>query len=278
MRDESELRYFSADPGWRLLDVRELWRYRELLFVFAARELKVRYRQAAIGVAWVVLQPLAMLVIFSVFFGLLRRDPTSGRIPYGASAFCGLVLWQFVAGAIRDGASSLVQHRELVTKTYFPRLLLPASTVVWGLVDLSIASAILLLLLPFYGVAPRWTILAAPLFVLLAMMVALGAAVWLSGLNALYRDIGYTVPFVLQVGFFVSPVVYETKELIPAAWRWVYALNPLVASIEGLRWAVLGTELPSLPTMGVSLAAASVLLISGLWHFRTAEQWVADRI
>jgi lipopolysaccharide transport system permease protein len=275
---DRELQYSGAAPSWRFADLRELWRFRELLLVFALRELKVRYRQAIIGAAWAVLQPLAMLAVFSLFFGLLGRRPSSAQAPYMLSAFSGLIVWQFVSGAVRDGAASLVSHRDLLTKTYFPRLLLPTSHVVSGLVDLSIAAVVLAGLMSWWGEAPKWTLLFAPLFLLLAALTALAAAVWLSALNALYRDVGHTVPFLLQIGFFASPVVYETQSLIPREWWWAYGLNPMVSAIEGVRWAALGTTPPSAATLAASLAAMTTLLISGLWHFRRVERWIADRI
>lgn len=286
MPDAAEdLRYFGPRPGWKLVDLREIWRFRELLLVFVQRDLKVRYRQAIVGVAWVIVQPLAALLIFQVFFNLLNRGgegaavaPTEADVPYAVSAFCGLLLWQLFATATRDATASLLQHRQMLTKVYFPRLLLPVSSVVGAAFDLLIASSLLLPLMMLNDVTPGWTLMIAPLFVLLAVVSALAAGVWLAALNALYRDIGHVVPFLLQIGFFVSPVVYETSALIPEEWRWVYRLNPIATSIDGLRWSVIGTPPPGWPAMVVSVAIVGALLGGGLMYFNRAEQWIADRI
>ncbi len=274
---EAPFQWFGADPGWGILDLRELWQYRELGLVFAARDLKIRYRQAMVGVAWAVLQPLVTMLIFLVLFRLLGQKPTSAGVPYAVSAFCGLLPWQFFATSLRDGSQSLVTNRDLVTKVYFPRTLLPFATVLCGLVDLAIASLVLVALMCGYQVLPGPQIVALPLFLLLAVGLAFGGALWLSALNALYRDVGYVVPFVLQIGFLVSPVIYETSSLIPRTW-WGYGLNPMVAVIEGVRWSLLGTPMPSPAIMLLSLGMATVLLISGLCYFRRIESWVADRI
>ena len=271
------LTYVGPDVGWQLVDLRELWRFRELALVFAARDLKVRYRQALVGVAWAVLQPLLTMVVFQVLFRLLESDPTSADVPAGVSMICGLVAWQLFASSLRDGTQSLVANRQLVTKVYFPRMLLPLSTVLCALVDLLIGLAVLAGVMAWYGTAPSVHLWALPGFVLLAMLLSFGAAVWLAALNALYRDIGYVVPFATQLGFFLSPVVYETDVIIPRDW-WGYGLNPMVIVIEGFRWAILGTEMPSATTLVLSTVVAAGLLLSGLAYFHRAERWIADRV
>ncbi len=275
--DGDALRWHGPDPGWGILDLGELWRFRELGLVFTARDLKIRYRQAVVGIAWAVLQPLTTMLIFLVLFRLLGRDPTSPGIPYAVSAFCGLLPWQLFATSLRDGSMSLVTNRDLVTKVYFPRTLLPLATVMCGLVDLAIGSVVLALLMAWFHVVPGPQILALPLFLLLAVVLAFAGALWFAALNALYRDIGYIVPFLVQIGFLISPVMYETGSLIPSSW-WLYGLNPMVAVIEGVRWSLLGTPMPTPVMMLLSFCVATALLVSGLFYFRRVETWIADRI
>jgi lipopolysaccharide transport system permease protein len=259
------------------LDVRELWDYRELVLVLASRELKVRYRQAVVGVAWVVLQPVVMMGIWQVIFSFLQREPSTPGVPYVLSFLAGYLPWQMVATSLRDGSTVLVNNRQLVTKVYFPRIMLPLSSVLCALCELAICGGLMGVLMLWYGILPRGTVLAVvPLGVLLTLL-SLGVALWLSALNALYRDIGYIVPFLIQVGFLVSPVAYETGQVISSRY-WVYGANPLVVVIEGLRWALLGTQVPSVLMCSVSLLTAVALVVSGLWYFRRVEDWIADRI
>ena len=274
--ETSGLTYFGPDAGWKLIDLRELWRFRELALVFAARDLKVRYRQALVGIAWAVLQPLLTMVVFQVLFTLMNSNPTSGDVP-AVSMVCGLITWQLFASSLRDGTQCLVINRQLVTKVYFPRMLLPLATVLCALVDLLIGFVVLGGVMAWYGVTPSVHVWALPGFLLLAILLSFGAAVWLSALNALYRDLGYVVPFVIQLGFFLSPVVYETDALIPRDW-WGYGLNPMVVVIEGFRWAILGSRMPTPLMLGLSTGVALALLLSGLAYFHRAEQWIADRV
>jgi len=275
---QTDLRFFGPSGGWGLVDLRELWTYRELVLALAIRDLKVRYRQAIVGVAWVVFQPVITVLIFSVLFRLLDRDPTSKGVPYILSAYAGMVAWQFFAYVLRESSDSLVANRALITKVYFPRIALPFATILCGLVDALIALAVLVLMMFWYQVTPGWQLLALPIFLLLTVVASLAAGLWFAALNALYRDVRYVVPFLIQMGFFVSPVMYETKKLVPEEWWWAYGLNPMVSVIEGVRWSLLGTEPPSLGFSAVSLTAVVVLTLTGLVYFRWAEQWIADRI
>lgn len=270
----------ATDSDYAFL-ARELWRYRELAWVFAARDLKVRYRQAVIGIAWAVLQPLVMMGLFLVFARWSGKTPSESSQTYALSSYIGLLIWQLFSYTVRESTTSLVGHRDLVTKVYFPRLLLPLSTVLCALVDFGFALLMLLPLMWWTGVLPGVAVITFPLWILLAMLAAIAVGIWLSALNALYRDIGYVVPFLLQVGLFVTPVLYETGAVVPDDWQWLWAINPLVGIIEGCRWSLLPvgrTAGPTVVMLGLSLLVTLLLLTSGLWYFRRAEQWIADRI
>lgn len=275
---QRNLVWYSARPGWSFGDLFELWRYRQLMALLALRDIKVRYRQTIIGVAWALVQPLAQLVIFAVLFGLLGRTPVEPGTPFLVSAMCGLLLWQLFSQAVATASLSLVANSALVTKVYFPRLVLPFSAVLGVLIDFVVGVGLLATLLVWFGVPPHRSMLAAPLFVLSTMMVALAVSTWLSALSALYRDFQYVVPFLLQAAFFVSPVVYQTEALIPAAWRPLYALNPLAGAIDGFRWAVTGQGQFPWTTVAVSVPLLAVVLASGLVYFRHVERTLADRI
>lgn len=276
-----ELSYFGADPGWQLFDPAEFWAYRELLLVFAIRDLKVRYRQAAIGALWAILQPVATMLIFVTLFHLLGRKPAESEAPYAVTAYIGVLVWQLFAYVVRESSTSLVGNRDLITKVYFPRALLPASTVLCGLIDFLFAVAVLVPLMFAFDVVPGTTALWLPAFLFGGVLTALAAGIWFAALNALYRDIGHLVPFLLQVGFFVTPVVYETAALIPEAWRPVWRVNPLVGVIEGCRWSLLsplGAARPSFATLAASILVSTALLLTGLLYLRRVERWIADRI
>lgn len=263
--------------GWAALDLRELWHFRELLYTLAWRDIKVRYKQTAIGAAWAVLQPLTAMVIFTLFLGRLAKLPSDG-LPYPLFTYAGLLLWQFFARALGEASTSLVANERIVTKVYFPRLILPASVVLAGLVDFLIAAGLLVALMLYYGHAPGWTIAAAPLFVAMAVVLALGVSFWLSALDVEFRDVRYTLPFLTQVWLFATPVVYPGS-LVPEGWRALYGLNPMVGVIEGFRWAVLGTASPPDATMlAVSGAVTAVLFVTGITFFRRMERTFADRI
>ena len=272
-----EMHYFEAVPGWQLIDLRELWTYRELALVLAAREVKVRYRQAIIGVAWVVLQPVIMFLVFQTIFTLLNYQPAVPGIPYALTFFCGWMPWQLLALSMRDGSQTLVTNRQLVTKVYFPRMLLPTANVLCGLLELAISFGVILGLMAWYQFFPARQSPAVLVFLVLIVLLSVGVAVLLSALNALYRDIGYVVPFLVQVGFFASPVAYDPAQHDLSGWWW-YELNPMVGIIAGFRWALLGTEAPTTRMLTFSIGMTFAILISGLWYFRRVEDWIADRI
>ncbi|QJX00485.1 ABC transporter permease [Frigoriglobus tundricola] len=271
------LQYHGAVARWRLLDLRELWRYRDLLGMLAVRDLKVKYRQAVIGVAWSVIQPLATALIFVLLFGLLGNTPAAGGVPYGVFVLPGVVLWQLFAGSVGQMTGCLVANQNLIGKVYFPRLVLPLAVLVAALVDFAVGLAVVGGVFAVYGVVPAWTLVFAPLFVLLGSVSALAVGAWMSALNAIYRDTGFAVPFALQIGFFLSPVVYATDVLIPERWRPLVALNPMTGAVDGFRWALFGGPFPTL-TVLLGAGAAAVVLVSGLWYFRRVEGYLADRI
>jgi len=272
------LQYYGSRSRWQLLDFRELWRYRELLWMLAVRDIKVRYRQTLIGVAWVVLNPLAMGTIFVVFFSLLGQQPAPEGVPYTLILLCGLVLWQLFATIFAQASASLVANHYLIGKVYFPRLLLPLGVAIPSLVDFTIALLLPGALMVYYGVVPSWGIVLLPVFVLLTVAAALALGIWFSALNALYRDAGMLVPLLVQLGFFLSPVVYVTKGLIPETWRPVLALNPMVGAIEGFRWSLLGYGQPPVGSLLIGSAVTLLALLTGLFYFRRIERFLADRI
>jgi lipopolysaccharide transport system permease protein len=257
--------------------VGDLWRFRELFYFLAWRDVLVRYRQTAIGIAWALLRPLLTLVVFTLVFGKLAGLPSAG-IPYPILVCAALVPWQFFASALNDCSNSLLASAELLSKVYFPRLVIPGSALVVSLVDLVISMVILAGLMVAYGFMPDWRVLTLPIFVLLAVMLAFGAGLWFAALSVEFRDFRYIVPFVLQFGLFVSPVGFASA-VIPEQWRLLYALNPLVGVIDGFRWALLRGE-PALPvpSLALSIGIAVLLVASGLWHFRRTERKFADVI
>jgi lipopolysaccharide transport system permease protein len=266
--------------GWVPIRLRELWEYRELLYFLIWREVKIRYKQAALGVAWAVLQPVLTMVIFSVVFGRFAGMPSDG-LPYPVFAYCALLPWQLFTFALTESSNSVVANQRLITKVYFPRLMMPIAAVGVGLLDFAISFVVLLGLIGFYGAffdfgvgAAVWTV---PLWTLLAVMTALGVGFWLSALNVKYRDIRYTVPFLAQLWFFATPVVYPTS-IVPADWRFLFALNPMVGVVDGFRWALLGTARAPEPTVLISIGAVLVLFTGGLFYFRRVERTFADVI
>ena len=262
--------------GWRFLDLRELWAYRELVYFLTWRDVKVRYKQTAIGVAWAVLQPLAMMVVFSLLFGKLAKVP-SGGVPYPLFALAALLPWQLFSRSISESANSLVANQQLLARVYFPRISVPLATTFAATVDFAIAAGLLGILMVVYGVAPTPAVLWLPAFVLLLLITALGVGFWLSALNIEYRDVMYTVPFLNQFWFFLTPVVYPGG-WIPAQWRLLYGLNPMTGVVEGFRWALLGVgEGPSY-MLAVSVLVAFSLFISGIIWFRHRERIFADAI
>ena len=261
--------------GLTALRLKELWAYRELLYFLTWRDIKVRYKQTVLGAAWAILQPVLTMIVFSVVFGRFGKIPSDGR-PYPIFAFVALLPWQLFDYALNHSSQSLVTEARLITKVYFPRLIIPIASVLAGLVDFAIAFGVLLLLFLAYGVTLTWNILWLPLFLLLAIGSALAVGLWLSALNVVYRDVRYTVPFLAQLWMFLSPVAYPSS-LIPPSWQWLYGLNPMVGVIEGFRWALLGSSPPA-ATMAISVLLTALFCIGGLYYFRSMERQFADLI
>lgn len=260
--------------GWSALKLRDVWEYRELLYFLVWRDVKVRYKQTALGVMWVVLQPLATTIVFTLIFGNLAKMP-SENLPYAVFALAGLLPWNYFSGAIGRGGSSLVGSANLISKVYFPRLIIPISSVLAGLVDFGITFLLLVALMLFYGYPPTLSWLLLPFFLLMAIATALGVSLWLSALNVQYRDVGYLIPFLIQLWFFATPVVYPSS-LIPAPWSLLYALNPMAGVVDGFRWALFGSTAAPGPLILVSIAVVIVTLVSGLFVFKRMERTFAD--
>ncbi len=260
--------------GWVSLHLRDLWEYRELLYFLVWRDVKVRYKQTLLGVAWVIIQPLATTLIFTIIFGNLAKMP-SENLPYAVFALSGLVPWNYFSAAFSRGSVSLVGSAHLISKVYFPRLIIPISGVLGGLVDLTIVMGLVFVLMFSYGIGLSPAILALPFFVLLAIVTALAVSLWLSALNVRYRDVSYLVPFVAQFWLYATPVVYPSS-LVPAQWRLLYALNPMVSVVEGFRWTLFGSGEAPGAMLAVSIAVVLALLISGAFFFKRMEQTFAD--
>jgi homopolymeric O-antigen transport system permease protein len=267
-------RRIEPAAGWTDLGLRELWEYRELVYFLIWRDVKVRYKQTALGAAWAVIQPFFTMVVFSLFFGRLAEMPSDG-IPYPLFSYAALVPWTFFANALSQSADSLVGSANLLRKVYFPRLGIPASAVLSGLVDFSIAFAVLLLMMALYGISPTANILWLPLFVVMAIATALGVGLWLSALNVQFRDVRYVVPFIIQFWMFVTPIVYPSS-LLREPWRTAYGINPLAGVVEGFRWALLGTDSAPGPMVAVSATVAAIVLVGGAYYFRRMERIFAD--
>lgn len=270
--------------GWRALDLRELWRFRELLFALTAREIQIRYKQTILGAAWALIQPLMTTGLFAALFAILMgrgKEPTVPGVPYVVSTFCAMLPWQLFAASLSQSAQSLITHQGMITKIYFPRLILPFSSVLAALVDFGIALVALLGLMLWYGVTPSWTALMLPVLMLLAVAASLAGGLLLASLSAIYRDFRYVVPFIVQFGMFVSPVIYSTQSLEGKLPDWalvVYGLNPMVGVIEGFRWALLGTAGPPGLMFGVSIVATFAVLVGSMFYFRRMERTFADVI
>lgn len=262
--------------GWPALDLAELWRYRELIFFLSWRDIKVRYTQTALGIAWAVIQPVFTMVIFSVFFGRLAGIPSDG-LPYPIFAYCALLPWQLFAYSLTEASNSVVANQHLITKVYFPRLVIPLSAVLASLVDFVIAFVVLIGMIWYYHIIPTQAVWMLPLFVLLAVSLALGMGLWLSALNVRYRDVRYALPFLAQAWLFATPIAYPSS-LVPEQWRALYGLNPMAGVVEGFRWALLGTAGTSGALLTVSVFATFAILLSGLYYFRRMERTFADTV
>ncbi len=262
--------------GWFDLHLHEVWQYRELLFLFVWRNLKIRYAQTVVGVAWVVIQPLMTMGIFTIFFGRLAKLPSDG-LPYPVFYFAALVPWTYFSTALQNCTTIVVENQNVITKVYFPRLILPLTAVISNLVDFGIGFCVLLIVTFFYGIRPGPAAVWLPVLLVLAVLTALGVGLWMSALNALYRDVRYVIPFVVQFWMFASPVAYPSS-LVPERWRWLYGLNPLTGVIDGFRWALTGRGVAPGTFMLASAAAVIVVLIGGLLFFQRMEGTVADRV
>ena len=259
---------------WWVLPFAELWEYRELLYFFVWRDIKVRYKQTAIGAAWAVLQPFLTMLIFSLFFGRLAHIPSEG-LPYPIFYYSALLPWMYFAAALQNATSTIVDNQRLVTKVYFPRLALPLSSVLSGLVDFGVSFLMFVAMMVYYRMTPSWALLMLPFFLLLAVLTALGVGLWLCALNAIYRDVRYVVPFLVQFWLFASPVAYPSS-LVPVKWRWLYGLNPMAGVIEGFRWSLAGRGTAPGRLIVVSSAVVLVVLLSGIAYFQKMEATIAD--
>lgn len=272
----SDLPVVRIEParGWMPLRLRELWEYRELLYFLTWRDIKVRYKQTLLGASWAIIQPFFTMLVFSLFFGRLAKVPSDG-IPYPIFAYAALVPWTFFANALTQSSNSLVQGSNLIKKVYFPRLALPISTVLGGVVDFVLAFSVLLLMMVYYGITPTGNIVFLPFLLLLAFATSLGVGLWLSAMNVRYRDVRYAVPFLTQFWMFATPVAYSST-LLDEPWRTVYGINPMVGVVEGFRWALVGTDTAPGPIIAVSTLVAVAILVSGAFYFRRMEKTFAD--
>jgi lipopolysaccharide transport system permease protein len=262
--------------GWVPINLRDLWAYRELLYFLTWRDIKVRYKQTALGMAWVVLQPLLLMLVFTMFFGRLVELPSDG-IPYPLFTYTALLPWQLFSRALNEGSMSLIAHERVITKTYFPRILLPASAVLASLIDFGIAFLVLIGFILFYGVHPGLAIFTLPVFVLLVVMTAFGVSLWLAAFNVLYRDVRYVLPFFTQLWMFATPIIYPVS-VVPDSWRLLYSLNPMVGVVEGFRWALLGNTNGMDSMFGLSAFVVAGVLAGGILYFQSVQQTFADVI
>lgn len=264
----------APSTGWVSLNLGDIWAYRELLYFLVWRDIKVRYKQTALGAAWAIIQPLFTMIVFSLFFGKLAKVPSDG-IPYPIFSFAALVPWTFFATGLNLSSNSLVGSANLVQKVYFPRLIIPIATVLSGLVDFAIAMVVLFALMVWYHIAPSWNAVWLPAFVLLALVTSLGVGLWLSAMNVQYRDVRFLVPFLAQLWMYATPVAYPSS-LLHEPWRTVFGINPMAGVVEGFRWALLGVNTKPGPMILASSLAATFLLVSGAFYFRRMERTFAD--
>jgi lipopolysaccharide transport system permease protein len=273
-KEATPIIYLKPSKGWLSIDFNELWRYRELIYFLTWRDIKVRYKQAVLGIAWALLQPVLTVLIFTVVFGVLLQTPSQG-LPYPLFAISALLPWQLFANALQRSSISLVGNANLITKIYFPRLAIPLSSVMAALVDFGVSFFVLIGMMVYYRYLPGWNLLWLPVIILFALLTALAVGLWLSAINVQYRDVQHMVPFIVQVWMYASPIVYPI-EIIPAGiWRTLYGLNPMVGVIQSYRWALLGGDQPD-ATMLISIVVVIVLLVSGVYYFRRMEKTFAD--
>jgi lipopolysaccharide transport system permease protein len=274
--DNRPVTLVTPPKRWNALNLRELWEYRDLLYFWIWRNLKVRYKQTILGASWAIIQPFLTMIVFSIFFGQLAGISSEG-VPYPIFAYCALVPWTYFANSVSLASNSLVEHESVITKVYFPRLLAPFASVLTGLADLAIAFTFLVFMMLAYGISPSATIWTLPFFVLLATLSALAVGLWLSTLNVRYRDVRHAVPFLLQLWLFATPIAYSSS-LVPESWRALYGLNPMAGVVEGFRWALLGQAPPSFQLLAVSTLTVVAACTSGLYYFRRTERTFADLI
>ena len=275
LETEEPLLVIKPSRGWVSLQLRELWQYRELLYFLTWRDVNVRYKQTIVGALWAIIQPLMAMVIFSLIFGQLAKIPSEG-VPYPIFSYVALVPWTFFAGGLSRASNSLVGNAGLITKIYFPRLVIPISSVLAGLVDFGLSAVVLLGMMIVYGIVPTANIVWLPVFLLLAMVTSLGVGLWLTAMNVQFRDVVYVVPFLTQFWMYATPIVYPTSLIKNPLLKTLYGINPMSGVVEGFRWALLGTDTAPGPMIIVSSVVAVVLLISGTYYFRRMERTFAD--
>lgn len=266
----------EPSQGWVSLKLGELWKYRELLYFLVWRDIKVRYKQTALGAAWAIIQPVLTMVVFSLFFGKLAKMPSDG-VPYPVFSFAALVPWTLFANGLGQSANSLVGSANLIQKVYFPRLAIPIASVLSGLVDFGIAFIVLLVIMLYYGIVPTVNVVWLPFFMLLALVTSLGVGLWFSALNVQFRDVRYVIPFMTQFWLFATPIAYPSS-LLAEPWRTLYGLNPMVGVVEGFRWALLATDTAPGPIIAASSTAALAILVGGAFYFRRMEKTFADMV
>jgi lipopolysaccharide transport system permease protein len=284
LHSQETVLFIRPSSGWSALNLKELWLFRELVYFLTWRDVKVRYKQTALGAAWAILQPFLTMVVFTIFFGRLAKVP-SDDVPYPIFSYTALLPWGLFAKALTDAGRSLVAHRSMITKIYFPRLAIPIASVLGGVVDFALAFLVLIGMMVYYNYAPNSdyhveltpAVFTLPLFLLLAIVTALGAGLWLSALNVLYRDVSYILPFLTQFWLFITPVAYPAS-MIPEKWQLIYSLNPMTGVVEGFRWALLGTVEAPGPMVAVSTTISILMLITGLFYFRRMERTFADTV
>lgn len=269
-------KHIKPSTGWVNLNWREVWQYRELLYFLTWRDIKVRYKQTALGAGWAILQPLLTMVVFSLFFGRLAQLDSDG-VPYPIFNYAALVPWTFFANGLRHTSDSLVTQSDMLKKVYFPRLILPIAPLLSGVADFLLAFLVLIVMMLRYRITPTQNVIWLPFFLLLAFITALGVGLWLATINAKYRDVRYTIPFLTQFWLFATPIAYSSS-LLPTEWRTLYGLNPMVGVVEGFRWALIDTNTPSFSMIALSTVAAILVLVGGLYYFRRMERTFADVI
>jgi len=274
MPSDSHVIVVKPSKGWISLKLRDLWEYRELLYFLTWRDIKVRYKQTVLGAAWAIIQPFFTMVVFSLFFGKLAKVPSDG-IPYPIFAYAALVPWTFFANGLSQSSNSLVDNANMLKKVYFPRLVVPLSSVISGVVDFILAFTVLLGMMLFYGIYPTIHVIWLPFLLLLTLTTSLGVGLWLSAMNVQFRDVRYTLPFLTQFWLFATPIAYPSS-LLSEPWRTLYGINPMVGVVEGFRWALLGTDTAPGPIILVSSLVALALLVGGAFYFRRMEKTFAD--